>query len=70
VAFCLIKEYFKKNKEKRIRRLINGNDLLKKFKLEPSPLIGKILSEVEELQAIGKIKSKEEAFKAARKLIK
>jgi poly(A) polymerase len=70
VAFCLIKEYFKKNKEKRIRRLINGNDLLKKFKLEPSPLIGKILSEIEELQAIGKVRTKEEALKIAKKFIK
>ena len=66
----LIKEYFQKKKEKKPKRLINGNDLIKHFKLEPSPLIGKILTEVEEVQAIGKIKTKKEALGIARKVIK
>ncbi len=70
VCFGLIKEYFLKKKEKKFARLINGNDLMKKFKLKPSILIGRILAEVEELQAIGKIKTKEEAFKAASSIIK
>lgn len=69
-AFGLIKEYFKKKKEKKMVRLIDGNDLIKEFKLEPSPLIGKILREIEELQAIGKIKTKKEALAQARKFIK
>jgi poly(A) polymerase len=70
VVFALIKEYFKRLKEKKLPRLINGDDLIKKFKLQPSVLIGKILSEVEELQAIGKIKTKAEALRIAAKLIK
>jgi len=70
VVFGLIKEYFHKKKEKKAPRLVNGDDLMAKFKLEPSPLIGKILSEVEELQAIGKISTRKEAFEAARKFIK
>ncbi len=70
MVFSLIKEYFRRLKEKKLPHLINGDDLIKKFKLEPSPLIGKILSEVEELQAIGKIKTKKEALKIARKFIK
>jgi len=65
----LIKEYFQNKKEKKIPRLINGHDLIKKFKLAPSPLIGKILAEIEELQAIGKIKTKQQAFSSAKKLI-
>jgi len=65
----LIKEYFKSKKEKRLPRLITGDDLIKKFKLKPSPLIGKILSEIEESQAIGKIKTKQEALAVARKFI-
>jgi len=69
VVLNLIKEYFKRKKEKKLPRLISGDDLLKKFKLEPSPLIGKILREIEELQAIGKIKNKKEALGAARKFI-
>ena len=66
----LIKEYFRRSREIKRPRLINGDDLIHKFKLEPSPLIGKILSRMEELQAIGRINSKEEAFKAAAKLLK
>ena len=70
VTFGLIKEYFKRREEKKPPRLITGDDLIKKFKLAPSPLIGKILKESEELQAIGKIKNKIEALKAAAKIIK
>jgi len=70
VATNLIKEYFRRKKEKKLPRLINGDDLMKKFKLEPSPLIGKILREIEELQAIGKIKSKKAALQSAQKFIK
>ena len=66
----LIKEYFRRKKEKKIPRLINGDDLMRKFKLGPSPLIGKILAEIEELQAIGKIKIKKQAFQVAKKFIK
>ncbi|MBM3252241.1 MAG: HD domain-containing protein [Candidatus Omnitrophica bacterium] len=69
VVLGLIKEYFKRKKQKRPPRLINGDDLIKKFKLEPSPLIGRILSEIEELQAIGKIKSKKIALAKARQII-
>lgn len=65
----LIKEYFRRKKEKKIERLINGDDLIKKFKLPPSPLIGKILRQTEELQAIGRIKTKDEALRAAGKII-
>ena len=70
VVFGLIREYYRKSKEKKPERLVNGNDLMREFKLSPSPLIGKILSQLEELQGIGKIKNKEEALKAAKKLIK
>ncbi len=70
VVAKLIKEYLDKSKEKKEERLLNGNEIMRKFKLEPSPLIGKILSETEELQAIGKIKNKKEAFKAAAKFVR
>jgi poly(A) polymerase len=70
VVSSLLKEYFKRLKEKKPKRLLNGDDLIKKFKLEPSPLIGKILSEVEELQAIAKVKTKKEALLIAKKFIK
>jgi poly(A) polymerase len=70
ICLELIKEYFRRKKMVKPKRFINGDMLMKKFKLKPSPLIGKILSELEELQAIGKIKTKEEALRAAKKFIK
>jgi poly(A) polymerase len=69
ICFGLIKEYFKKQKEKKLPRLISGDDLINKFKLEPSLLIGKILREIEELQAIGKIKTRQKALELAKKII-
>lgn len=70
VVLKLVKEYFRKQKEKSLPRLVNGDDLIKKFKLEPSPLVGKILVKLEELQAIGRLKDKKEALEAARKMLK
>ncbi len=70
VVAKLIKEYLKKDKEKVQKRLLNGDDLMKEFNLKPSPLIGKVLSEVEELQAIGKVRNKKEALSAAAKIVK
>jgi len=43
---------------------------MKTFKLTPGPFIGKVLSELEELQAIGKIKKRADALKAAKHFIK
>jgi tRNA nucleotidyltransferase/poly(A) polymerase len=70
VVSRLIREKLEKSKKKEEPRLLDGNDLMRKFKLAPSPLIGKILAEIEELQAIGKVKTKAEAFKAAARLVK
>jgi poly(A) polymerase len=69
VVLDLIKQYFIKKKEKKPPPIINGNDLIKRFRLQPSPLIGKILREIEELQAIGKIRTRKKAFQVARGFI-
>jgi poly(A) polymerase len=65
----LIREYFYKQKEVKPGRLVNGHDIIKEFGLQPSPAIGKILRDLEELQAIGKVKTKGEALRAAVKLV-
>lgn len=65
VVSGLIKEYFKKQKEKKLPRLINGDDLIGRFKLKPGPVIGKILAEIEEMQATGKIKTRRQALQSA-----
>lgn len=69
VGSRLINEYFVKSKQKKLTRLVTGDDLIAKFKLAPSPLIGKVLREIEELQAIGKVKTKKDALTAAGKII-
>lgn len=66
----LIARLLKQNAEKKPVRLINGHQIMKKFKLEASSLIGTVLDELEEAQAIGKIKNKKEAFALAAKIIK
>jgi len=62
VVKSLIRQYFERQRQVPLKRLINGYDLINKFKLKPSPLFGKILKEIEEMQAIGKIKTKKEAL--------
>lgn len=64
----LIDQYFKKQKEKKIKRLIDGNDLIRKLKLVPSPIFSRILREVEESQAEGSIKTKVQALALAKKI--
>ena len=66
----LIRKLLKQKDETKLVRFLNGNDLMDKFKLPASPLIGKLLGELEEAQAIGKIKKRKEAWQLAAKLIK
>jgi len=66
----LTRRLLKPKDKKKLNRLLNGFELMAKFKLPASPLIGKLLSELEEAQAIGKIKNKKEALQLAAKLIK
>ncbi len=56
-----------KNK-KPLVRLLTGNDLIKKLKLKPSPLFTKILTGVQEAQALGKVTTKQEALVLAGKI--
>lgn len=65
----LINEYFRLKKQKPFKRLIDGKDLIKKLKLKPGVMFGKILKEAEEYQATGKIKTKTEALELAKKIV-
>ncbi len=70
VVMDLIDYYFKKKEEKPFVRLINGNDLIRKLHLKPSPIFSQILREIEEKQAAGMIKTKKKALELARKISK
>lgn len=66
----LIKRFFVEKKKVPLVRLINGNDLIRKFKLKPSPVFAKILTAVQEAQALGKLSTKQEALAFAARMIK
>jgi putative nucleotidyltransferase with HDIG domain len=68
VCLGLIRDYLRSLKKPKLLRLLNGDMLMKRFKLEPSPVVGKILAELEELQAIGKVKTIADAWRAAAKI--
>lgn len=47
-------------------RLVNGHDLMRALGLAPGPLVGRLLRLVEEAQAAGEVKTREEALELAR----
>ena len=65
----LVSAYFKEKKKKPIKPLIDGYDIMRKFHIKPSPLIGEVLAKIKEEQALGKIHSKTAAYSAARVII-
>jgi poly(A) polymerase len=69
VLFRLIEDYFALQKKKTIPPIVNGHDIMKKFHLQPSKLVGKILNAIREEQLLGKISSRLQAFNIAEKLI-
>ncbi len=68
ICLDLIQRYFDQKKEKPVARLINGDDLIRKLKLKPSPLFAKILSEVAEKQVLGQVGTRDEALALAKKI--
>ena len=64
----LIKQYFERAKAQPMKRLIDGNDLIRRLKLKPAPIFSKILREIEEKQATGLIRTKVQALKLAREI--
>lgn len=69
VMFQLIDTYLEQKKNKPLPVLLNGYDVMRKFNLVPSPLIGEVLKKIKEAQALGEISTKKEAFIVAQKTI-
>ena len=71
VMLWLVGRYFEQKEKKPLARIIDGYDIMKEFKLKPSPLVGVILNAVKEEQALGNISDKAGAFAlAAREIAK
>lgn len=49
--------------------LLDGNEIMQTFGLQPGPLIGKVLEGVREAQASGEVRSKAEALRVAEKIV-
>ena len=69
ICYMLMERYFELKDQKPKQRLLTGHDLIKVLKLKPSALFGKILGQVQEAAALGKIKTKTEALALARRII-
>jgi poly(A) polymerase len=59
----MVEDYYEEKSIVKPRRLIDGNEIMERFKLSPGPKIGKILEALSEAQAEGKVKTKNQAFK-------
>lgn len=48
---------------------VNGNDLIEELSLEPSPLLGEILTAIREAQVTGEVTSREDALQLAQEFV-
>lgn len=62
--------YDKESKKPKIKPLVSGHDVMREFKIEPGPRVGKILKMIEDAQLEGKIKTEDEALKYAKSRLK
>ncbi|HEY4037152.1 MAG TPA: HD domain-containing protein [Ktedonobacteraceae bacterium] len=58
----LLTRYIRERKRILPPRLIQANELMQRFNLEPGPIVGQVLESIAEQQADGHLQSKEEAF--------
>jgi len=70
ICRMVIEEHFKEQSKPKVARLLTGHDLIRTLKLVPSPLFAKILSAVQEAQALGKVTAKAQALALARTISK
>ena len=67
----LLRAYFFKPEEAvRPPKLLDGHELMRALQLSPGPLVGELLRAIEEAQAEGAIRSKDEALSMARDLLR
>ena len=50
--------------------LLSGKDVIKKFNISPSPLLGNLLNNIQRAQVLGEIKTKREAEMLAGRILK
>ncbi len=70
IMLALLKKYIAHRKEKPLKKIIDGNDIMKRFKIESGPLVGLILKKIHEEQSLGFIKTKTQAYAASKEIIR
>lgn len=67
----LLRAYFFKAEELiKPPRLVDGTHLMQALGLKPGPIVGKLLRAIQEAQAVGQVRSRDEAMALARELVK
>jgi poly(A) polymerase len=66
ITIKMINRYYESREKILPPRVLNGNDIMKTFKLKPSPYIGELLKELTEAQSEGKVKTKQDALEYLR----
>jgi poly(A) polymerase len=67
---AILSHYFGEEREQIFPpTLLTGNDLQRRFHLEPGPLIGHLLEAVRQAQVEGKVRSREEALKLVEEIL-
>ncbi len=66
VISYLLQHFFFRPDVSRPVRFLTGHDVMKNFKIEPGPRLGEILKALEEAQAEGRVKNREDAMRFVR----
>ncbi|MDD5070541.1 MAG: HD domain-containing protein [Candidatus Omnitrophica bacterium] len=69
VMLGLIDFHLSEKKKKPLPKLVNGNDIMRKFKVKQGKLVGMILEKIKEEQSVGGIRNKTEAYALAKRVI-
>jgi len=65
----MLRKYYYQKERILPKPLLRGNEIMENFNLPQGPLIGKLLKNVEEAQAGGKLRNREEALKFVKKIL-
>jgi putative nucleotidyltransferase with HDIG domain len=66
----LITSYYENRSKILPERLVDGHELMRKFKLKPGPIIGRLLAEIQDAQVEGKVLTKEDAILFSKRWLK
>jgi putative nucleotidyltransferase with HDIG domain len=66
----LLSSYFEERSKILPEKVVNGHDLMRAFKIKPGPKIGRLLEAIQDAQAEGKVSTKEEALRFAKRKLR